>query len=177
MNWVNKKKLLAIETIKHNGSSYLELNNLWQALHSSFNSAQFRNVDELVLNECKSVSPMTWLKFSEEEFIHTIINCNDLSAPGLDRMSWSHLKHVIKNKSYLKNIICIMNACFNLGHWPNYFKKSTTIIIPKPNKSTYNSLKSFRPIVLLNTLDKLIEKVIGERLQFQAISNNFIHQS
>ena len=51
------------------------------------------------------------------------------------------------------------------------------IIIPKPNKSSYNSLKSFRPIILLNTLGKLIEKVIGERLQFQVISNNFIHQS
>ena len=59
MNWVNKKKLSAIEMIKHNGSSCLELNNLWQALHSSFNSAQFRNVNESVLNKCKSVSPMT----------------------------------------------------------------------------------------------------------------------
>ena len=37
--------------------------------------------------------------------------------------------------------------------------------------------KFFRPIVLLNTLGKLIEKVIGDRLQFQAISNNFIYQS
>jgi len=31
---------------------------------------------------------------------------------------------------------------------------------------SYNSLKAFRPIILLNTLDKLIEKVIGDRLQF-----------
>jgi len=67
--------------------------------------------------------------------------------------------------------------CFDLGHWPNHFKESKTIVIPKPNKSSYDSLKSFRPIVLLNTLGKLIEKVIGERLQFQVISNNFIHQS
>ena len=51
------------------------------------------------------------------------------------------------------------------------------IVISKPNKSSYDSLKSFRPIVLLNTLGKLIEKVIRERLQFQVISNNFIHQS
>jgi len=29
--------------------------------------------------------------------------------------------------------------------------------------------------MLLNMLGKFIEKVIGERLQFQAISNNFIH--
>jgi len=37
--------------------------------------------------------------------------------------------------------------------------------------------KSFRPIILLNTLGKLIEKVIGDRLQFYVISNNFIYQS
>jgi len=52
-----------------------------------------------------------------------------------------------------------------------------TIIIPKPNKSSYDLLKSFRPIVLLNTLGKLIEKAIGERLQFQVVMNNFIYQS
>jgi len=54
---------------------------------------------------------------------------------------------------------------------------STTVVIPKPNKSSYNTPKSFRLIVLLNTLGKLIEKVIGDRLQFYAISNNFIYQS
>ena len=35
----------------------------------------------------------------------------------------------------------------------------------------------FRPIVLLNTLEKLIEKVIAERLQFIVVNNNFIHPS
>ena len=29
--------------------------------------------------------------------------------------------------------------------------------------------------MLLNTLGKLIEKVIGERMQFHTISNNFVH--
>ena len=51
------------------------------------------------------------------------------------------------------------------------------VIIPKPNKLLYDLLKSFYPIILLNTLGKLIEKVIGERLQFHVINNNFIHSS
>ena len=38
-------------------------------------------------------------------------------------------------------------------------------------------IKSFRPIVLLNTLGKLIEKVIGERLQFLVVNNDFIYLS
>ena len=67
--------------------------------------------------------------------------------------------------------------CFELGYWPSHFKTSTSIIIPKPNKELYDSPKAFRPIVLLNMIGKLIQKVIGERLQFYMISNNFIHPS
>ena len=51
------------------------------------------------------------------------------------------------------------------------------MIIPKPNKLKYNHPKAFHPIVLLNTLGKLIEKVIMERLQFIIMNNNFIHPS
>ena len=52
-----------------------------------------------------------------------------------------------------------------------------SIIIPKPNKESYNSPKSFRPIVLLNMIGKIIEKVIKERLQFHTIANDFIYFS
>ena len=51
------------------------------------------------------------------------------------------------------------------------------IIIPKPNKVSYNSLKMFQPIVLLNILEKLIEKVISKRMQVQAISLTFIYSN
>jgi len=51
----------------------------------------------------------------------------------------------------------------------------TTVIIPKPNKTLYDSAILFHPIVLLNTTGKLFEKIIGEWLQFLLISNNFIH--
>ena len=67
--------------------------------------------------------------------------------------------------------------CINLEHWPSHFKQSSTVIIPKLNKQTYDNLKSFCPIVLLNTLGKLIEKVIADRLQFHVVKNNFIYSS
>ena len=76
---------------------------------------------------------------------------------------------------YFGKIISIANTCFELGLWPAHFKSSTMIIIPKPNKESYNSPKSFQPIVLLNTLEKLIKKFISECLQFHLIANNFIY--
>ena len=51
------------------------------------------------------------------------------------------------------------------------------MIIPKPNKMVYNHPKSFHPIALLNTLGKLIKKVIAEKLQFLVVRNDFIHLS
>ena len=54
MSWINKHNLPAIEMIKYNGWPCLELNDLWQALHSLFNIAQFYQVDKNVLNELNS---------------------------------------------------------------------------------------------------------------------------
>ena len=100
-----------------------------------------------------------------------------MSTPGLDKLSWRHLKKVLKDKMYLRNIITIANACIELEFWPSHFKTLLTIIIPKSNKVSYNLSKSFRLIVLLNMLGKLIKKVISNRLQFHVITNNFIHYS
>ena len=82
---------------------------------------------------------------------------------------------ILKDDKCIIKLINITNICMNLGHWPNHFKILTMIIIPKPNKQAYDMPKSFWPIVLLNTLGKLFKKMIGERLQFHSISNNFVH--
>ena len=105
----------------------------------------------------------------------TINKCNNSSAPGPDRISWKHLEWVVKNNKCLEIIVNIANACINLGHWLLNFKVSLSIIIPKPNKVAYDSPKSFCPIVLLNTMRKLIEKVISKQIQYHLITNNFIH--
>jgi len=120
---------------------------------------------------------MIWFSFSIEEFKSAIVKSSNLFIPGLDRISWKHLKVIVKDDKCLKIFINIADICINLGYWPSYFKLLLSIIISKPNKALYDSLKMFQPIVLLNTFWKFIEKVIRERLQFQAISNNFIYSN
>ena len=177
MSWVKKRKLPATETIKFNDTPCLTLDNLWQALHSSFNTALHRQVDSSVLNEVESKPRQTWTPFSRFEFVSAISKCVDSSTPGPDKITWRHWKRIIRDEDCLSRIINIADACINLGHWPKYFKVSTTVVIPKPNKSSYDTPKAFRPIVLLNTLGKLIEKVIADRLQYLVASNDFIHPS
>ena len=177
MNWVNKQKLPIPKAIKFNGQPCLELDNLWQALHFTFNTTQLHIIDCNVLDELRSFLSLIWTYFAEEEFISSLTKCNSSSTPGPDKLSWKHLKIILKDSTCLKNTISIANTYIDLGHWPSCFKISSAVIIPKSNKASYDSPKAFRPIVLLNMLGKLIEKVISDRLQLHMVSNNFIHHS
>ena len=177
MNWVKKRRLPAMEAIKFNRSPCLSLESLWNALHKSFNNALHCQIDVNILNEIKNKPGQPWSPFSSHEFKSAIIKCSDLSALGPDKISWCYWKLIFSNNDCLSKVITITDACINLGYWPDYFKISTTIVIPKPNKQSYNNPKAFRPIVLLNTLSKLIEKVIAERIQFTVTANDFIHPS
>ena len=146
-------------------------------LHSTFNTAQNHQINIKILNKIDYKPVAQWAPFSKKELKQVIVKCNDSSAPGLDKLSWRYLKIFIKQDKCLTNIINVANVCINLGHWPNYFKCSSMIIIPKPNKLSYDHAKMFCPIILLNMLGKLIEKAITERIQFTVVNNNFIHPS
>ena len=177
MSWVNKHKLPAIKAIKYDNQPCLTLNSLWNALYSTFNTMLHWHIDIIVLDKIGNKPKALWTSFSKEEFKHAISNCNNSSMAGLDKLLWNYLKSILNQDKCLSNIINIADACINLGHWPNHFKKSSTVVISKPNKQSYDYPKSFWPIILLNTLGKLIKKVIGKRLQFHVTANDFIHLS
>ena len=164
MNWIKRRKLPAIKTITYEGQPCLTLDSLWNALHNTFNTAFNQQVDLNVINEIENKPSQNWSLFSKNEFRLAISKYSDSLAPGPDKLTWYHLKFIIKDDSCLTNIVNIADACINLGHWLEYFKISSTIIIPKPNKPSYDQLKAFHPIVLLNTIGKLIEKVVADRL-------------
>ena len=164
MNWVRKCKLSATEALQYNRCPCTEFKDLWQALYQMSNSVQNCQVNICLLEEVFLKSLSEWPNFLKEEFRSAVKKCNNLSTPGSNCVSWRHFKVVVDNDKYLSNIANITNACINHGHWLLHFKISTLIIIPKPNKVSYNSLKMFCLIFLFNILGKLIKKVIRERL-------------
>ena len=166
MNWAKKHKLLANKAIQYNRQPCIKLDDLWQALHQIFNLVQKWQINSDIMNEIPTRNITIWTSFSVKEFRSSIVKCNNSSIPGLNKVSWKYLKAIVKDDMYLNNFVNIANICINLEHWPLHFKTLLSIIIPKPNKASYNSPKMFLPIILLNILSKLIEKVIGERFQF-----------
>jgi len=87
MNWVKKHKIPAIKAIKYNRQLCLELNNLWQALHTSFNLAQNYQVNTNIFEEIPNKSVTHWNSFSKEEFKSFINKCNNALIPSPDKLS------------------------------------------------------------------------------------------
>jgi len=90
-------------------------------------------------------------------------------------ITWTHIKHFCIDDNIVKLFVWIINLCFGTSFWPDSFKTSKTMIIPKPGKKDYNIPKVFYPIVLLNTLGKLFEKAIANRLQWEAACFKLLH--
>jgi len=174
MNWVKKKNLPAIEAIYHEEQPCNNLEALWNALYSLYNSADNRAINTRFLDGISQCNAIDWPPFTGQEFKDTIAKYSNSSSPGPDHVTWRHLKPLILDKMCLSKVVDIANAYITVGYWPDQFKESTSVIIPKPNKTSYNTSKAFQPIILLNTMGKLIEKVISNRLQFHLSANGFL---
>ena len=147
------------------------------SLASSLLNIQFssRLIYQLLVDKIISWSQSEWLPFSKAKITDAIKKHNSLSTPGPNYIFWHYFKILVTDIKYIINFVNIANLCINPGYWPSHFKISTLIIISKSNKPAYNSSKIFCSIVLLNTLEKLIEKAISERLQIHFIVSNYIY--
>ncbi|KAJ2936696.1 hypothetical protein H1R20_g404, partial [Candolleomyces eurysporus] len=174
MEWVKKRKSPPCKAIQFEGWLCHNLGDLWNTLHSTYNTASDRPVDVSVLEELPDEPERPWPKFSQLELRQALEACSARSAPGPDHIMWRHLKQILALSECGDIIIALANGCMESGHWPRHFKESTSVIIPKPNKPPYSAPKAFRPIVLLNTLGKLIEKMISNRFQHDMIKYNLV---
>jgi len=64
MNWVKKKNLPVIKAIYHEGQPCNNLMTLWNALHSSYNSAENRPISTRFREGINQCSNIEWLPFT-----------------------------------------------------------------------------------------------------------------
>ncbi|KAJ3563831.1 hypothetical protein NP233_g8682 [Leucocoprinus birnbaumii] len=175
MAWVKQRNLPACEAIAYNSEPCHDLDSLWGALHGTYNAASGRQCDLAILDQLDPSPERDWLPFSRKEMMDALLVCSSRSVPSPDHITWSHLKRTLPIEDVMEKFLVIANACMKVGYWPSHFKESVSVIIPKPGKPMYLTLKSFRPIALLNTLGKLIEKMISTRLQFGCVKHEVFH--
>lgn len=91
-------------------------------------------------------------------------------APGSDSVHNVLIKKLPYSALvYLTFIIC---CCFKLSYFPSAWKTAKVIAVKKPGKNP-SEVTSYRPISLLSSLSKILEKIIVSCLN-QHINNNNI---
>ncbi|KAK4327634.1 hypothetical protein Pmani_001907 [Petrolisthes manimaculis] len=83
-------------------------------------------------------------------------------APGATGIGY-RLVHNLPDKT-IEAITTLFNACLATGYFPDAYKKATATLIPKPGKPKTNPA-NYRPISLLETIGKTLERLINKRLR------------
>ena len=87
---------------------------------------------------------------------------NPKKTPGHDLINGNILKKLPAKA--IKLLTYIFNAILQTGYFPESWKVSQIIMIPKPGKDV-TKVNSYRPISLLPILSKLFEKMLLEKLK------------
>jgi ribonuclease HI len=83
-------------------------------------------------------------------------------APGPDGVPNVVLKRCMD--VLIDRIYYLFRAIFELETYPDEWKESTTVVLRKPGKPSYEAPKAYRPIALLNTLGKLFSTLVADDL-------------
>ncbi|KAF8701567.1 hypothetical protein AX14_000387 [Amanita brunnescens Koide BX004] len=175
VRWTKPRPPPKYSTILNNGQPIPSMPDLFATMHAHFSSALDSSIDDAFINSLPQEPTRDWAAISIAEIRDMLQLTSNCSAPGPDNVSWHHLKAIFDIEHVDRSICRLFNNICNTGVWPRWFKQSISVIIPKPKKTDYTLPKSYRPIALLNTLGKLLTKVIANRLQFDAAANNLLH--
>ncbi|UYV71811.1 hypothetical protein LAZ67_9000522 [Cordylochernes scorpioides] len=104
--------------------------------------------------------------FTVSEVLRAIRRCGRRKSPGPDRLGIRCL--LLGGSTLHKTLSQIFTKCLRLGHFPTPWKSGRLVLIPKQNSSSSNQLEKYRPITLLNTLAKVLERCTLARLQWIA---------
>ena len=109
----------------------------------------------------------------QEEIAAALARSSSLAAPGPDNISYEVWKKV--RKSCPSPLTCLIGPLLQYGYHPSSLKKANGVVLDKPGKASYDSPASFRVIVLLETLSKIVERVTSSRLSLTARSCGLLH--
>ena len=99
--------------------------------------------------------------------LQLLMGAANSTTPGFSGIGWQLLKEACLGQDKVweglgGTLISVFEACLILGHHPTIWKQATVMVIPKPSKTDYTHVKAHCPISLLETMSKLLEKIIAK---------------
>lgn len=101
-------------------------------------------------------------QITTEHVLGTIMCLPPDKAPGPDGIVNRFLRHC--KESLAAPLARLFDACLRNGYYPQTFKHSTTVVLRKPHKQSYSEPGSYRPIALMSTIGKVLERIIARRI-------------
>ena len=176
VRWTRPRPPPKFSTITNNGSPIPDVSTLFDVMHDHFSSAERRNTSDQFLDSIPQLETRSWPRISCKEISDMLTLTSNASAPGPDNFTWHHIKQIIGMDGVLKAFCTLFNNICSSGVWPKWLSESMSVIIPKPKKVDYTVPKAYRPIALLNTVGKLLTKVIAHRMQHDAAAFSLLHE-
>jgi len=116
----------------------------------------------------KSAPPLT-----TDEIAAALSKCCSTLALGPDRIPYSTWKQV--NKINLSVLLDIHAPLVLLGYHPESLKSSNDVVLDKRGKPSYESPSSFRIIVLIRKISKILARIIAAPLLAAARLRGLLH--
>lgn len=155
--YYNQDKIVSTPKASESFAHFFQKNNSDENYDLDFIS--YRNANNKV-PELSQTNAHYNLCFDMSELTSTLQSCTSKS-PGPDNIPYIFLKNlpVIGTQTLLH----IYNTIWTKGLFPNQWRNANVIPIPNPGKTKFE-IENYRPISLISTLSKLLEKMINKRL-------------
>lgn len=154
----------------HNTEEFVNTNTNFVETWFKNNINNFQHDKKINLNSLSPTDPIL-RPITTNEFMRVLSKSKKCKAPGPSGIKLYIVQYLPTN--YIKAIIEIFDAVIASKYWPKLFKTSDMIFISKPGKDHTNPL-NYRPISLLDTIGKLLGKIITNRLLYYLEYNNIL---
>lgn len=164
-----------VPTITHNGRDFFTNKDKAEVIAEHFADVhketpdmtdEQRNITNRVASFVERKYPIpprtfTSLKTTPGEVKKFLQNLPNNKAPGPDTITYKLLKNLPRKT--IVQLTHIVNGIILHQHFPTQWKSTIIVPIPKPGKNATNR-ESYRPISLVNSVAKLVEKILLERI-------------
>ncbi|KAG5761420.1 hypothetical protein H9Q72_010474 [Fusarium xylarioides] len=142
-------------------------NNLWSEVSDTF-------APELQLPKWDPDKPRLAMRqtITEDEVDKYIRGLPSGKAAGKDMIGNEAIK--LAREQLVPFITRFFSACFEFSIIPPMFRLAITVVLPKAGKDSYNTPKSWRPIALLPSFGKLLDRIAADRLKEASIEYSLL---
>jgi hypothetical protein len=135
------------------------------------------------VSDCPGSDPIPWVppkarplerRLTDEEAYWYACDKPSTTAPGLDMATTEDLRALWagpggKGKGPLGRLLPpLYRACLRRAHYPQAWKTVEVVEVPKPGKKKRDTPKAYRPIALVTTVAKGLERVVAARVEEDA---------